>query len=230
MGRTKQPLSTERIVGAALACLDEVGFTGFSLRGVARALGVFPAALYWHVPGGRDGLLAAAAGEAIRDILPSGATALSWQDWLRALFHNYRTAVRAHPNVAPVLGSQLLSNAGIDLDLIEALLATLTRAGFAGASLVGAYNVVIAAMVGFTTLEFAPLPADSTEPWQETLRNRLATVDPARHPTLAAHLPAMTNRAFVVRWHNGLDAPLDDAFATYVETVIGGLDRLPRWG
>lgn len=40
----------------------------------------------------------------------------------------------------------------------------------------------------------------------------------------------MANRAFIVRWHSGLDAPLDAAFDAYVSTVIGGLDGLPRGG
>jgi len=47
-------LSKERIVEAALAQIDRDGLAAFSLRDVARALGVYPTALYWHVPGRND--------------------------------------------------------------------------------------------------------------------------------------------------------------------------------
>jgi len=224
MARKQERLSRAVIARAALECLDTVGFTAFSLRGVARALGVFPGALYWHMPGGREALLAAAAGEAVRDILPAPGSTLSWQDWLRALFRNYRRLIQAHPNVAPILGSQLLSNIDIDLGLVEAVLATLRQAGYRDADLIGAYNTVIAATVGFTTLEFAPAPVDRVVEWQHGVQERLSAVDSDRYPHLGPHLDAMRNRAFIVRWENGLSVPLDAAFDAYVETVIRGLE------
>jgi len=229
MRKPNPSLSSDRIAQAALTVLDQVGFAGFSLRGVARMLEVFPGALYWHFPGGREALLAAAAGQAIAGALPPRVQGQAWQDWLRALFHGYRAAIRAHPNVAPVLGSQLLSNTGVDFDLVEAVLAVLAEAGFSGGGLTSAYNVVIAATVGFTTLEFAPPPLDDPASWQDALRARTQSVDPARYPVLAAAMPTMANRAFVVRWENGSQVPLDDSFEVFVESVISGLaDHLLR--
>lgn len=223
MRKPNTSLSSDRIAQAALAVLDEVGFASFSLRGVARMLEVFPGALYWHFPGGREALLAAAAGQAIAGVLPPHVRGQPWQDWLRALFHGYRAAIRAHPNVAPVLGSQLLSNTGVDFDLVESVLAVLAEAGFSGDGLRCAYNVVIAATVGFTTLEFAPPPLDDPASWQDALRARTQSVDPVRYPVLAAAMPAMANRAFVVRWQNGSHMPLNDSFDVFVESVINGL-------
>ncbi len=46
-------LTRDQVVAAALACLDRHGIEHFSLREVARDLGVYPTAVYWHVPGGR---------------------------------------------------------------------------------------------------------------------------------------------------------------------------------
>lgn len=218
-------LSRDQIALAALECLDAEGFAAFSLRAVARRLDVFPGALYWHFPAGREALLAAAAGAAVRDVTPPAVLGQPWQDWLRALFHNYRAAVRAHPSVAGVLGSQLLSNTAIDFDLVEGMLAALSAAGFRDQGLVRAYNAAIAAVVGFTTLEFAPLPAEDPAAWQAAQRNRLASLDPARHPHTAATLPALMNRAFITRWENGIEVPLDDSFVAFVEIVIAGLER-----
>ena len=220
-------LSRTQVVEAALECLDRVGIGGFSVREVARAIGVFPTALYWHVPGGRNELLAAAAGAALQDVLPLDA-AMHWQDWLLDLFRRYRRAVQAHPNVAPLLGSQLVSNAGVDLDLVEALLATLRRAGFGGEALRDAYNVSVAAMLGFTTLEYASMPGDDVGRWQEALRTRL---DDAGRPELAAHRDLLFNRAFIVRWQNGREAPMDSGFEAFARATIDGLAvRLDRGG
>jgi AcrR family transcriptional regulator len=220
-------LSRERIVEAALLRLDRDGLAAFSLREVARDLGVYPTALYWHVGGGRDALLAAAAGAALADVAPPAAVG-DWRDWFRELFRRYRAAMRRHPGVAPLLGGQLLSNAGIDLDLVEGMLAALARAGFEGAALVEAYNAAVAAMLGFATLELAEPPAEGSAALQDGLLRRLETVDPARHPVLSAHLPRMVNRAFILRWEDGRAAPLEAGFATFVEAFVAGLDALPR--
>lgn len=222
--KSKEALSTERIVEAALALIDRDGLAAFSLRDVARALGVYPTALYWHVPG-RNALLAAVVEHALRDIWrPRGRG--SWQAWLRALFHRYRAAVRRHPNVAPLIGAQLVSNAGIGPELVECILATLAEAGFAGDRLVDAYNTVIASKVGFVTMELAAAPDEDRARWAAAMRARLRDVDPAALPVLARNLAHLGNRAFILRWENGTTVPLDRSFKLYVEVFIAGLERM----
>lgn len=220
------PLSRERIVEAALAHLDRVGLAGFSLREVARDLEVYPTALYWHVGGGRDALLAAAAGAALADVRPPEAE--DWRAWFRDLFARYRAAIRRHPGVAPLLAGQLLSNAGVDVGLVEAMLARLAGAGFEGEALRHAYNTAVAAMIGFASLELAAPPPEGTQALRRMMEERLDALDPARHPVLAANLPALRNRAFILRWEDGRSAPLDDSFATFAKAVVAGLDALPR--
>ncbi|MFZ4408180.1 MAG: TetR/AcrR family transcriptional regulator C-terminal domain-containing protein [Paracraurococcus sp.] len=222
--RAPSRLTRERIVATALGVLDDTGAEGFSLREVARRLEVYPASLYWHMGGGRDVLLAAAAGAVLTDLVPPAAKGPEdWRDWLRALFHRYRAAVRRHPRAAPVLGSQLVSNAGVDLGLVEALLATLSLAGFRNQALADAYNATVAAMLGFTTLEFAAMPAEDPAAWERLLRARVEGVDPAAYPMVATHLPVLLNRGFILRWRSGADAPLDSGFDAYVEAFLRGL-------
>ncbi|UFN49972.1 TetR/AcrR family transcriptional regulator C-terminal domain-containing protein [Roseomonas sp. OT10] len=218
-----QGLTRERVVAAALALLDERGLEAFSVRDLARSLGVYPAAIYWHVPN-RNALLAAMVAEVLSGLAPPAGTA-PWQEWLRALFRGYRGAVRRHPNIAPLIGAQLVSNASIDLGLMERLLEVLRDAGFRDQGLVAAFNVVVAAQVGFVTLEFAPAPAEDAPAWEEGMRALLAGVRPDRYPLLAAHLPRMANRSFTLRWQNGTAMPLDAHFEAYVDTVIAGLER-----
>ncbi len=216
-------LSRASVVLAALQEIDDNGLDSFSLRILARRLGVYPTAIAWHVDS-RSQLLADVAALAMADILPPGFP-VSWQSYLRSLFQRFREAIRRHPNVAPLIGTQLVANRGVDLDFVERLLATLAHAGFTGPRLVSAYNAVIAALVGFTTQEFAPIPADETRAWQADVRARLKAVEPFTHPILAANMKLLANHAFILRWQNGTENPLTDSFDAFVEIVISGLEQ-----
>jgi TetR/AcrR family transcriptional regulator, tetracycline repressor protein len=226
--RSATKLSRESIVVAALQEIDDNGLDAFSLRNLAKRLGVYPTAIAWHVES-RSQLLAEVAALALADILPPGFP-VSWQSHLRTLFQRFREAIRRHPNVAPLVGTQLVANPGVDLDFVERLLATLAHAGFTGQRLVGAYNAVIAALVGFTTQEFAPIPADDTRAWQADVRARLDGVESFNHPILAANMKLLANHAFILRWQNGTENPLTESFAAFVEIVISGLEQASAEG
>src|SRR6185312_9818947 len=111
--------------------------------------------------------------------------------------------------VAPLIGTQLVANPAVDLDLIERLLAALVHAGLSGTRLLAGYNTVIAAAVGFTTQEFAPVPAEDTRVWQKEVRERLQSVPEIKYPLLAHNMALLGNRAFTLRWQNGIEAPLN---------------------
>lgn len=225
---TTTPLSRDSVLAAALALIDQRGVEAFSVRDLARSLGVYPTALYWHVPGGRNALIAGAVTVAVGR-LEAPAPGADWQAELRALFARYRKAVHRHPRIAPVLGAQLVSNASLDPVLLDRILALLESAGFAQQGLFDAYNVVIAAMVGFVTLELAPQPHDDPDGWAASHQERLAQIDAQACPTLARHLPQMANRAFVVRWSSGSEQPLDAGFEAWCQVVVQGLAaRLPQ--
>src|SRR3954453_17986573 len=190
-------MSKERVVEAALALIDAQGVDGVSMRGLAEALGVYPTAIYWYVEN-RNALLAEVVGHALRDVAPEWRGD-DWQAWLKALFRRYRAAVRRHPNIAPLIGAQLVSNAGVSLELVDSILTVLSSAGFKADLLVHAYNAVIAFKVGFVTLEFAPMPTEDADAWTTALKQSFRTVDPQAQPVLARTLPLMENRAFIVR-------------------------------
>lgn len=217
-------LTREIIFSTALEQIDKEGLGNFSLRNVAKVLGVNPTAIYWHVPG-INSLLAGVVALVLRDLLPTKRKR-SWQDWLRSFFHRFRESIRRHPNVAPLIGAQMVSNPSFDLDLIERILMELSHAGFSGLRLAGAYNAVIAAAVGFATQEFAPNPTVDVVIWQKTMQRRLRDVRAADYPNVAANLPCLANQAFILRWQNGVDMPLDHSFEAFVDIVIAGLEQM----
>ena len=219
-------LSRQRIAEAALAHIDAFGLGAFSMREIAAQLGVYPATVHWHVST-REALLAEVAATVMAEVTPPRGQ-LTWQEWIAELFRRCRAAVRRHPNVAQLLGAQLVSNGSLPTELVEGVLAALVEAGFEGESLREAYNCVIAAMLGFVTMEFSPLPADNTQAWAEELRERVHTIRPLDHPVLTRNLPLLANNAFIVRWDNGTTVPLDSSFERHIQIVIDGLEAFAR--
>ena len=219
----KPPLGRVEILASALALIDRDGVAALSLRVLAKELGVFPTAIYWHVPS-RNDLIAGAVALALEGVgarLPGG----SWQQRLRGLLKRFRAAVQRHPKLAPVIGSELISNSPLDLPILEHLVVALEDAGFDGMGLVDAFNVVVAAMCGFVTLELAAPPAENAEAWAESHAAHLDAVPPRAFPALARHLPRLRDRAFILRWTSGAARPMDSAFEAWLDVVIGGLER-----
>jgi TetR/AcrR family tetracycline transcriptional repressor len=210
-------------VRAAIRELDANGLASFSIRNLAASLGVYPTAVYWHIPN-RNLVLAEVVARALEEVIPEKDPA--WQDYIRELFLRYRVMIKKHPNLAPLIGAHLIGNSSISLSLVERLLFKLSSAGFTGENLVGAYNAVIAALVGFVTQEFAPIPKEDSREWQSRVKDRLLALDPQAYPVLGKNLPLLANKAFILRWQSGDQAPLDKSFDCYVDMVIGGLENL----
>jgi TetR/AcrR family tetracycline transcriptional repressor len=220
---TDSGLTEEKIVAAALQLLDSSDLASFSLRDVARALEVYPTAVYWHVKS-RDELLGRVVAYATRDVTPP-STNMDWKVWLRDMCHRYRRAIQKHPSIAPLIGSQMRSNAGIRADFVNGVLSALAAAGFPDERIVEAYNVVIGALVGFVCQELAALPAENAAKWAEAHRKRVSTLDVIQFQALARYLPRLANKAFIVRWSNGTEVPLDTSFDLFIDVIINGLEQ-----
>jgi TetR/AcrR family tetracycline transcriptional repressor len=216
-------LSREAILAAALAEIDGKGLAAFSLRGLARSLGVNASVIVWHV-GNRDAVVAEVIALVLQDSVPPRIPGQPWQDWLRSLFTRFRDAVRRHPNTAPLIGADAVSNLRPDLALVEAVLAVLAEAGVPEERLCETYNAIQAALVGFVTQELARMPTEDLASWQSGIQANLARADAARYPHLVRLLPRLANRAFILRWQNGASAPMDSSFEIFVNCIIAGLE------
>jgi TetR/AcrR family tetracycline transcriptional repressor len=221
---SERGLSREAILDASLGLIDEVGLDKFSIRLLAQRMRVFPAAIYWHLST-RNALLAATLNHCLSDTMPNTEPD-DWKAWLTALFRENRRVVQRHPNITPLITSQLLSNAGANFKLVDRTLEVLETAGFKGAKLFAAYDIVITATLGFVTMEFAALPSEDTKGWTKLMRQTVEGLDEKSYPHIHRHKAALTNKHFILRWENGATLPLDASFEAYVYTIIEGLRQL----
>lgn len=222
-GNTQQ-LSRELIAETALDLIDQDGLVNFSIRNLANRLGVYPTAIYWYIPN-RNEILAQTMALVLKDLVPT-VQRRSWQKFLRDIFYNFREAIRKHPNVAPLIDSQVTSNADLSLDLMEKVLSNLIRAGLEGESLVAGYNSTMVALVAYAAQEFAPIPNEGRDAFIKHVTTRVSMINAADHPNLSKNLPLLSNRVFTLRWQNGTDAPMDASYEAYVEIVISGIEKL----
>ncbi|WP_107978416.1 TetR/AcrR family transcriptional regulator C-terminal domain-containing protein [Allosediminivita pacifica] len=199
----------------------------FSLRELARTLGVSPAVIYWHVGGTKEDLFAEISASITGSLSASLDDGMPWDSRLRQVFRNYRTLVHRHPAVAPLLGAQMKSNGVANLDWVETILTALEEGGYRGDALRPAFNVLVGGLAGFVTMELAPAPvtrpgSDSGK-WQALFAERVGQIDPQRYPLTARALPDISNRIFVLRWQNGADIPYGDSFELLLDLLIEGL-------
>ncbi|HEX7781550.1 MAG TPA: TetR/AcrR family transcriptional regulator [Sphingobium sp.] len=212
------------IIDAALKLINEDGLDNFTLRALAKRLGVYPTAIYWHVPG-RNELLSQVVALALQDVTPKRRNP-DWRAHLKNILARLRKAIRTNPNIAPLIAVQMIANTNISFKFLDDILSILEQANCSGIHLVAAFNFVEASIVGFTTQEFAGLPGSEAEVWQKQLRDRLASVDQRRFPSLATNLPNLLDRAFSFRSLSGTERPLDDTFDLFLDAIVGGVEAM----
>lgn len=217
-------LDPDMIVQSTLDLINEDGLDAFSLRALAKRLGVFPTAIYWHVPN-RNELLSRAVALALKKALPARRNP-DWRKHLVNILSRTRGAIQKNPNIAPLIATQMVTNTHTSFKFLDEILFILTQANCKGANLVAAYNFVNASIVGFTTQEFAPLPKEDPGVWQKQLKDRLASIDKRRFPTLAVNVDNLVGRSFALRFESGDQRPFNDSFDLFLDAVIGGIEKL----
>lgn len=222
----KDSLTADDVVRAALELLDDVGLRGFTMRALADRLDTYPATIYWHV-GSRHAVLSAVndlvLGATFR-ALPAPAE-LPWDEWLRQHAYAFRGAMHEHPALGAFAVGHLEAVVAVP-DALEDIAVVLTRAGFRGAALAGAYNTYLGSVIGWVALELIPDdPEIGFDP--EAMEASVRELSAASYPVLGANQEHLAGQAFAFRWHGGVTRPMDDAFAFAVETWIGGLRAHP---
>ncbi|HWL60891.1 MAG TPA: TetR/AcrR family transcriptional regulator [Microbacteriaceae bacterium] len=219
-GVTRAPLSRHEVVETALRLIDEHGFYELSMRGLARELGVFPAAVYWHA-GTKSELLALVSERVMEEIeLPDES--LDWQDWMLDLGLRVRSVLGHHPRFASYFITNIQIN-GRMLVLADATIGTLSRAGFRNEELIYAYNALFGAAFSWTAGEFA----EEMDPRHDgdgkaQVAARLAEAGADEFVNVRAHWSVVADRVYGVRWRSGRTRPMDASFERMLRTLIAG--------
>jgi TetR/AcrR family tetracycline transcriptional repressor len=103
MGRPKQALiSRRRTLEVALRIIDEEGLDALSIRRLGDELNVRGISLYHHFRS-KEHILAGACELALADVRTPHTSNSDWRDWLVDNARKYYLALRAHPNLIPIL-------------------------------------------------------------------------------------------------------------------------------
>ncbi len=221
---TREPLTRERVLGAAMGLADREGLAAVTMRRLAAELGVEAMSLYHHLPG-KDALLDGLVEAIVAEIgvatarLEETEAAPDWRTtlWRRCL--TARDVMQAHPWAPGLIGSRTSIPPSLYV-YFEGILATLVEAGFSYHLAHRALHALGSMVLGFVQEMFTPAP--SGEP-----------VDAAEaEAELAAMAEALPHLAAMVasELHDHDDDPLGwcDSRAEFEFTLGLILDGLAR--
>ncbi|NDU75712.1 TetR family transcriptional regulator [Actinomadura sp. DSM 109109] len=148
--QNRAPLSTERIIEAALRIVDGQGLGRLTMRRLGDALEVEAMAIYHHLPRGKeqllDGLVAHVAA-APADTSASGR----WQDVLQAWAAGYRERLLSHAGVLPLVVTR--RNPAALAATLASLREVLRRGGVAEEAAAVAAHTLLGYVIGHAALE-----------------------------------------------------------------------------
>ncbi|MCX4809934.1 MULTISPECIES: TetR/AcrR family transcriptional regulator [unclassified Streptomyces] len=213
MARPRKPLlSTDRIVETARVLVDAEGLAAVSTRRLAAELGVSGPSLYNHFRT-KDQILEAVADSVSAQVdLSMFSDGRDWRTALHDWAVSYRSALRDHPNIVPVLATGP-GRRPAGLRLADAVYGAMVDAGWPAAQATSIGALMRYFIMGSALGSFAGGFVDDESAY-----------DPADYPHLGqAHLLAeqqekVDERAFEV----GLAALLDGLAGQFEEMRRGG--------
>jgi AcrR family transcriptional regulator len=200
VGRPLTPLlSVELIAQTALAIIDSG--EPFSMRRLAKRLGVSAPALYNHVEG-KDALVELLRGVMVAEHPVPADDGGTWVDRVAVIARAQRAAYSAHPNVVPLLIGVPIAEPAV-LGIYRELARALASAGFDDAEVSVLLEVIDSFAIGNALEQRAP-----QESW----------VDPDDEGALAR----------AMRSWSSPQALLDEAFETGLEFILVGMQARLR--
>jgi AcrR family transcriptional regulator len=204
------PITLDRIIEGALELIDREGLGALSMRNLATELGTGTTTLYRHVAG-KDEVLVLVADAVLGETqLRRPVEDMGWRQVLEELAHAMRTALSAHPNVAPLFATAVPVGPN-SLRGRELTLRILRERGF---------DQTLAADV-YTALAHQVLASVLQEPMNDyragglgtskslTLRDFYRSLPPGQYPHLVELADELTSRTAEEEFEFGLACLLD---------------------
>jgi AcrR family transcriptional regulator len=215
----RAPLSTERVLRAAVAMADEGGADAVSMRKIAQALGVVPMALYKHVAN-KDDLLDGMIDLVVGEIDPP-ARGPGWKTVIRQRILSARRMLLRHPWASAVIESRAKARTTptpVLMEYLESMVAVLRAGGLSIDLVHHAMHVMGSRMLGFSQDLFTDSAAGEPDP------NAVAPEQMvARYPHLAELAMAVMHDPDSTVG-TGCDDQFEFEFA--LDLMLDGLERL----
>jgi AcrR family transcriptional regulator len=212
----RKPLSSARVLRAAVALADEAGLEAFSMRGLAQELGVVPMALYKHVAN-KEELLDGMVDIVFSEIeLPSED--LDWRSAMRLRAISTREALRRHSWAIGMMESRHPGPA--NLRNHNAVMGCLRTAGFSFKMAIHAYSIQDAYIYGFA-LQERDLAFETPGSAGEAAQRRAETIDALES---FPHLVEIATKLPDSGYDNAVE------FAWGLDVILDGLERLRHAG
>ncbi len=210
---TRKPLSTARVLQAAVDLADKGGLEAFSMRALAQELGVVPMALYKHVAN-KEELLDGMVDIVFGEIEPPSAD-LDWRSAMRRRAISTRAALKRHSWAVGMMESRRPGPA--NLQNHNAVMGCLRKAGFPFKLAIHAYSLQDAYIYGFA-LQERDTGFETPNSAGKAARSRAQTIASAleNYPYLAEIATKLP--------HSGYDNAAE--FAWGLELILEGLERL----
>jgi AcrR family transcriptional regulator len=213
---TRKPLSSARVLQAAVALADEAGLQAFSMRGLAQELGVVPMALYKHVAN-KEQLLDGMVDVVFSEIeLPSGN--LDWRSAMRRRAISTREALQRHSWAIGMMESRHPGPA--NLQNHNAVMGCLRKAGFPFEMAIHAYSVQDAYIYGFA-LQERDLALATPDSAGKAAQRRAETIGALENYPYLVEIATKLSES-------GYDSAVE--FAWGLDLILDGLERLRHTG
>ncbi|WP_328600750.1 TetR/AcrR family transcriptional regulator C-terminal domain-containing protein [Actinomadura physcomitrii] len=222
---SRQPLTQDLVVEAAIGVLDAEGLEAVTMRRVAQELGTGPASLYAHVSDKqelRELMLDRVAAE-IR--LPAEPDPARWREQLKEVALEIRRVYTSHRDIAKVSMGLIPTGPNL-LAVAEAQLALMIAGGVppkvAGLA-VDTLGMYIDADAVEDTFYTATVKGDE-DPWEHfrkyiaQVRDYFKALPTDRYPHIVSLVDDLTDQGGAERFEFGLDVLLR-GIASYVEDV-----------
>ena len=145
--RTREPLSRQRILQAAVALADQGGVESLSMRRIAQQLAVVPMALYKHVAN-KDELLDGLVDVVIAEIDPP-LQGVDWKTAVRERILSARRSLLRHPWASQVIESRAEPTPTI-IGYIDSMMGLFLAGGFPVDLMHHAIHVMGSRILGFS--------------------------------------------------------------------------------
>ncbi|MBO3746120.1 TetR/AcrR family transcriptional regulator C-terminal domain-containing protein [Streptosporangiaceae bacterium NEAU-GS5] len=223
---SREPLSRERVLTAAVALVDADGIAALTMRRLAANLGVEAMSLYYHLPG-KDALLDGLVESVFQEIGAAVARlgpqdGMDWRTRLRQRFLAAREVMLRHPWAPGLMGSRPTIPADV-YAYYDGILGTLIEAGFSYRIAHRALHAFGSLPFGFAQEIFSPTAAGG---------NLEVEVTEAEMAAMAESLPHLTAMV-AAEIHDAGDPTLgwcdsQVEFEFTLDLLLDGLDRLRR--